>query len=69
MDKYDIRAEELEEKLRPQLTDEFLDTLVQAARTCGWSSDHTETMSFVYWCYDIVGKSRTREFPNLDPFQ
>ena len=47
----------LEQELAPLLTDEFLDTLVKAARTCGhWEGDYWETVSFVQFCFDVAGK-------------
>ncbi len=53
-----------ENELKPALTDDFLSTLAKSAKTYGWSGDHTETESFVKWCYDIAGK----EAPDLTPY-
>lgn len=53
-----------EELLKPLLTDEFLETLLVAARTCGWSVDLIEISSFVGWCYELAGKDEpdTQEY-------
>ena len=65
---YDKILEELEEKLKPLLTDMFLDTLVKSAKTCGWSVDHIETENFVRWCFDIAGKKIDQDLnPYLEP--
>ncbi|HEY5865364.1 MAG TPA: hypothetical protein VI542_07400 [Candidatus Tectomicrobia bacterium] len=69
MEKYDKHEEEirvLEAKLKPQLTQEWLDTLVEAARTCGWTVDHGETMHFVRWCCDVAGAEPPA---SLEPYQ
>ena len=51
--------------LKPELTDEFLATLVKAARTCGWDVDHSETYQFVRWCFNTAGKAHPK---NMEPF-
>jgi hypothetical protein len=56
MDPYDEKIKPFEERLKPQLTDEWLATLVEAARTCGWMVDHTETESFIRWCFSLADK-------------
>ena len=53
-----------EERLKPLLTDEFLKTLLLAVKTCGWAIDHTESSSFVEWCFSLAG----REIPDTEPF-
>ena len=55
---------EAEELLKPKLTDEFLDTLVQAANTCNWSVDFIEVGYFVDWCFSVAGKP----LPPLDVY-
>lgn len=62
---YDLREKELENKLKPLLTDEFLSTLVRAAKTIGWSVDHQEVCAFVDYCFETAGK----ECPDLEPYQ
>jgi hypothetical protein len=57
-DEYDRRRAEAEANLRPKLTDEFLNTLALATRTCGRLVDHQETVNFVEWCFDIADKPR-----------
>jgi len=61
---YDKRLKEAEEALKPMLTDEFLETLKQSVKTCGWSVDHVESSAFVCWCFDLAGK----ENPDTNPF-
>jgi len=51
--------------LKPELTDEFLATLVKAARTCGWDVDHSETYQFVRWCFNTAGKHILRIWNHL----
>ncbi len=53
---YDMKAQAKENNLKPHLTDEFLSILAEAARTCGWSVDHHETVDFVVWCFSVAGK-------------
>ena len=59
--------EELESDLRKSMSDEFLATLVQAAKVSGWSHDYTEVRGFVEWCFDVVDKDKS--VPNLDPYE
>lgn len=48
---------EAENRLRPLLTDEFLDTLKLAARTApSWLVDPFEVTGFVKWCHELAGK-------------
>lgn len=54
---YDWLAWVAEQALKPKLTDEFLETLTQAVRTCGWSLDMVETGRLAEWCYELAGKS------------
>jgi len=62
---YDAEGIRLDAALKPKLTDEFLSILVEAARTCGYSVDHVETVSFVEWCYQIAEKP----VPDCKPYQ
>ena len=57
----------LESDLKPRLTPDFLQTLVQAARTYGWSGDYTEIYDFVRWCEEIAGKEQSKP-EALEPF-
>ena len=66
MDQYDEKQAVLEAQLKPQLTAEWLETLVTAAQTCGWMVDFWEVKSFVYWCFDVAD---AEEHPSLEPFQ
>lgn len=64
MDRYDKKAEQAENKLKPLLTGEFLETLLLAVKTCGWAVDHIESSAFVNWCYNIAGQ----EVQDTEPF-
>ena len=57
MENFDARQEKAENALKPLLTDEFLQTLCLAVKTCGWGIDHTESVKFVEWCFDLAGQS------------
>lgn len=49
-----------------KLTDEFLATLVEVARTIGWNAgDHIETINFVQEVFNLAGK----EIPGADELQ
>ena len=54
--------EELEKDLRKSMSDEFLATLVQAAKVSGWELDNTEVTHFVTWCFNVADK----EVPDLE---
>lgn len=58
IDSYEQNMLAAEDKILPLLTDDFLKTLTEVAKTCGWNVDHTETIGFVNWCHDIVEKPR-----------
>jgi hypothetical protein len=55
---------ESEQALKPQLTEDFIKTLVTAARTYGWMGDYSEVVDFVNWCSDVAGQERQ----DLEPF-
>lgn len=45
------------DQLRPRLTEEFLDTLLEAAKVCGWGgADAIEVGAFLSWCRMTAGK-------------
>ena len=44
-----------EDELKPLLTKEFLDVLVQAAKVVGWGVDFIEVRQFVIEVYEIAG--------------
>lgn len=46
---------ELEAALKKKLTPEFLETLVQAARTVGWGADYVEVSVFVETLHEMAG--------------
>jgi hypothetical protein len=46
-----------EDNLRPRLTDEFLSTLVEAAKVVGNSVDSVEMRYFVREVFSVAGKS------------
>lgn len=53
------------EALRPLLNKEFLDTLAEATRVCGWDVDMIESRQFVVWCYELAGIDP----PNLEAYE
>jgi len=53
---YDIKCTDQEEKLKPLLTEDFLNTLVEAIQVSGWTLDFTETTEFARWCFNLAGK-------------
>lgn len=55
--------EDYKRELKPKLTEEFLKTLDQAVRTCGWSVDYIESSQFVAWCFRVAGKEYHQEEP------
>lgn len=61
---FDEKSDAAEAALKPLLTNEFLETLVLAAKTRGWDGDYTETVWFVNWCFTLAGK----ECPDLNAF-
>ncbi len=64
MNSYEQRQAAKIAELKPQLTDEFLSTIVEAARVAGWIVDHIETISFVKYLYSIAEKA----CPDLEPY-
>jgi hypothetical protein len=50
------RMKAAQDNLKPHLSDEFLETLVLAARTCGHYVDYTELYDFVEWSFRTAGK-------------
>ena len=62
---YEKAQDAAEEALRPHLTDEFLETLVLAVRTVGWSEgDFTEFLTLVEAIYRIADKKPP---PDVEP--
>lgn len=56
-----------EKTLKPMLKDEFLKTLKEAVKICGWSVDHIESSRFVGWCFQVAG----HDYPSdeeLEPY-
>lgn len=51
-----------------KLTDEFLATLIEAARTIGWSADYVEVMCFVNEVFALAGKE-TPATSDLLPYE
>ena len=56
MDKFERLEEARLEKLKPQITEEFLGTLTELAKNYGWSGDYVEVGGFIEWCYEKAGK-------------
>ena len=56
-----------EKELKPYLTDEFLSTLKEAVKVCGWLVDHIESSEFVGWCCDLAGKGYPKD-KELEPY-
>jgi hypothetical protein len=59
-----MHLEPNEEALKPELTDDFIATLIKAAKTYGWSGDYGEVVGFVEWCLRLSD----REAEDLEPF-
>lgn len=55
-DEYEQFIKQKEIDLKPRLTDEFLETLLEAAKIDGWSNDFSEIHSFVKNVFDMAGK-------------
>lgn len=58
LDSFEQNMVAAEEKIIPLLTEDFLRTLTEVARTCGWNVDHVVTIDFVNWCHDRAEKPR-----------
>ena len=56
---------ERQQKLKPILTDEFLKTLVEAAKIYGWAGDYIEVCQFIEDLYEVAGKEK----PDLEPYE
>lgn len=56
---------ERQKKLRPLLTEEFLNTLSEASKIYGWSGDYIEVCQFVEDLYEVAGKDK----PDLEPYE
>ena len=48
--------EQHEQALPLLLTLDFLTTLIEAARTYGWSGDYVEVQQFITWCLETAGQ-------------
>lgn len=62
------KSDQFRDWLRPQLTDEFLATLVEAARVDGYMSNWSraeDVIGFVEEMFGIAGKQP----PNLGPYE
>jgi hypothetical protein len=56
--------DELERRLAERITPEFLSTLAEAARVCGWSRDYVEIGTFVEDMFRLADT----EPPDLEPY-
>lgn len=56
---------ERQKKLKPLLTEEFLNTLTEASKIYGWSGDYIEVCQFVEDLYEVAGKDK----PDLEPYE
>jgi hypothetical protein len=55
------------DELKPKLTDEFLQTLVEAVHIVGWTVDAVETVAFLEEVFALAGKKApTVELPGDD---
>ncbi len=52
-----------EERVKLKITEQFLEVLVDAAKTFGHYGDHPATCEFVEWAHELVGA----EVPDLLP--
>lgn len=50
--------EDRKKKLKVLLTDEVLETIIEAVDVCAQDSDQWK-LSFIDWCSDLAGKPRT----------
>ncbi|MDD5510622.1 MAG: hypothetical protein PHI12_07430 [Dehalococcoidales bacterium] len=57
--------EEREALLKPRMTDEFLSTLVELAKTVGWLLDYVEVEAFVRNAFDFADK----KLPDMTPYE
>jgi hypothetical protein len=58
---------QLEAQLRPELSPAFLETLVQAARTCGLGvEDYGAVQDFVRWCFRVAGETEPADLTPLN---
>jgi hypothetical protein len=48
--------EEFNQQLKSKLTDEFLQTLIEAVQGCNWEIDMSESIDFANWCFELAGK-------------
>ena len=62
------KIEDRELALKKRLTDEFLDTLVEAGRVIGWGVDYWEVKDFINSCFDIAEKDLPSE-NDLIPYE
>ena len=53
------------DELRLLMDGRFLATLVEVAKTSGWSFDYEETIALVEWCFEIANT----ECPGLCPYE
>ena len=60
------KQDEHERALSLLLTPDFLATLIEAARTYGWSGDYVEVGQFVEWCLETAGQPVDRQM--LEPY-
>ena len=51
-----------------KITDEFLDTLIETAKTVGWTFDYCEICDFIRKCYAIADKKCPEE-RIVDPYE
>ena len=51
--------------LTNRLSDDFLDTLAECVKICGWEGDHTDNFHFVEWVYALA----SAECPELTPYE
>ncbi len=55
-----------EERLRPRLTDEFLETVREAAMVVGWRADFYEVDRFIRLLYAIAKKPAPDNFSSYE---
>ena len=70
-EEYEKEYERLKSELKPFLTEDFLKTLIKAAKTVGWSVDYIEVKSFVQSVFDIadVDWPEGGVWDELEPYQ
>lgn len=63
------KTEYFEKFVKPKITDEFLETLVELCRYVGWDSDNYVINSFVHSLFKDVGKQELFKDDESDVYE